>query len=92
MAEDGQSRANAVSLLMPAAQYAGLPDREIESTIDSAFRIASRLGPGSRLGPHTGMRRFNCEHARRVPPSEPPSARAAGAEHRSGRERHRSSP
>ena len=51
MAEDGQSRANAVSYLMPAAQYAGLPDREIESTIDSAFRIASRLGPGSRLGP-----------------------------------------
>lgn len=51
MAEDGQSRANAVSYLMPAAQYAGLPDREIESTIDSAFRIASRLGPGRRLGP-----------------------------------------
>jgi hypothetical protein len=51
MAEDGQTRANAVSYLMPAAQYAGLPDREIESTIDSAFRIASRLGSGSRLGP-----------------------------------------
>jgi Bifunctional DNA primase/polymerase, N-terminal/Primase C terminal 1 (PriCT-1) len=51
MAEDGQSRANAVSYLMPAAQYAGLPDREIESTIDSAYRIAARLGPGSRLGP-----------------------------------------
>lgn len=51
VAEDGQSHANAVSYLMPAAQYAGLPDREIESTIDSAFRIASRLRPGSRLGP-----------------------------------------
>jgi hypothetical protein len=51
MAEDGQSRANTVSYLMPAAQYAGLPDREIESTIDSAYRIASRLGPGSGLGP-----------------------------------------
>lgn len=51
MAEDGQSRATAVSYLMPAAQYAGLPDREIESTIDSAFRIATRLGPGIRLGP-----------------------------------------
>ena len=51
MAEDGQSRANAVSYLMPAAQYAGLPDREIESTIDSAYRIASRIGPGSGLGP-----------------------------------------
>ncbi|WP_245916461.1 bifunctional DNA primase/polymerase [Nocardioides gansuensis] len=51
MAEDGLSRANAISYLMPAAQYAGLPDREIESTIDSAFRIASRLGSGSSLGP-----------------------------------------
>jgi hypothetical protein len=51
MAEDGQTRANTLSYLMPAAQYAGLPDREIESTIDSAFRIASRLGSGSRLGP-----------------------------------------
>lgn len=51
MAEDGHSHANAVSYLMAAAQYAGLPDREIESTIESAFRIASRLGPGSRLGP-----------------------------------------
>ena len=51
MAEGGQSRANAVSYLMPAARYAGLADQEVESTIDSAFRIASRLGPGSRLGP-----------------------------------------
>lgn len=51
MAEDGQSRAHALSYLMPAAQHAGLPDGEIESTIDSAFRIASRLGPGSGLGP-----------------------------------------
>jgi hypothetical protein len=51
MAEGGQSRANTADYLMPAAQYAGLSDREIESTIDSAFRIASRLGPGSGLGP-----------------------------------------
>jgi len=51
MAEDGQSRPNATSFLMPAAQYAGLPDREIESTIDSALRIVCRLGPGSGLGP-----------------------------------------
>jgi hypothetical protein len=51
MAEGGQSRAEAASYLMPAAQYAGLPDREIESTIDSAFRIASRMGTGSGLGP-----------------------------------------
>ncbi|CAI9419323.1 bifunctional DNA primase/polymerase [Nocardioides sp. T2.26MG-1] len=51
MAEDGQTRAHAVSYLMPAAQYAGLPDREIESTIDSAYRIASRIGPWSGVGP-----------------------------------------
>lgn len=51
MAEGGQSRSDAVSYLMPAAQYAGLPDREIESAIDSAYRIASRTGPGSSLGP-----------------------------------------
>jgi len=51
MAEDGQSRASAISYLMPAAQYAGLPGREIESTIDSAYRVASRIGPGSGLGP-----------------------------------------
>ena len=51
MAEAGESSADALRYLMPAAQYAGLPDREIESTIDSAFRIASRLGAGSGLGP-----------------------------------------
>lgn len=55
MVEAGQSRDSALGHLMPAAQHAGLPDREIESTIDSAFRIASRLSPvgspGSRLGP-----------------------------------------
>ena len=51
MAENGLSHADAMSWLMPAAQYAGLPDREIETTVNSAFRIASRLGPGSRPGP-----------------------------------------
>lgn len=51
MVEAGQSRDNALDYLTPAAQHAGLPDREIESTIDSAFRIASRLAPGSRFGP-----------------------------------------
>jgi hypothetical protein len=55
MVEGGHSRQSALSHLMPAAQHAGLSDREIESTIDSAFRIASRLAPtrcaGSRLGP-----------------------------------------
>lgn len=51
MVESGLSHADAMSWLMPAAQYAGLPDREIETTVNSAFRIASRLGPGSRPGP-----------------------------------------
>ena len=51
MAENGLSHADAMSWLMPAAQHAGLPDREIETTVNSAFRIASRLGPGSRPGP-----------------------------------------
>lgn len=51
MVENGVSRVDATCWLVPAAQYAGLPDREIESTIDSAFRIASRLEPGRRLGP-----------------------------------------
>jgi hypothetical protein len=51
MAEGGLSHADAMSWLTPAAQYAGLPDREIETTVNSAFRIASRLGPGSRPGP-----------------------------------------
>lgn len=52
MAENGLSHADALSWLMPAAQYAGLPDREIETTVNSAFRITSRLGPGSRPGPN----------------------------------------
>lgn len=51
MAENGLSHADAMNWLMPAAQYAGLPDREIETTVNSAFRIASRLGPRSRPGP-----------------------------------------
>jgi hypothetical protein len=51
MVEDRHNHATVMSYLMPAAQHAGLPDREIESTINSAFRIACRLGPGSRLGP-----------------------------------------
>jgi hypothetical protein len=51
MVENGLSHADVMSWLMPAAQYAGLPDREIETTVNSAFRIATRLGPGSRPGP-----------------------------------------
>jgi len=51
MAENGQSRADAIRYLLPAALYAGLRDREIESTIDSAYRAASRPVLGSRRGP-----------------------------------------
>lgn len=51
MAENGQSHATTVSYLLPAARHAGLTDREIESTIDSAFRTASRHVPGSGPGP-----------------------------------------
>jgi hypothetical protein len=51
MVESGHDLATVASYLMPAAQQTGLPDREIESTINSAFRTASRLGPGSRPGP-----------------------------------------
>ncbi|KQW42630.1 hypothetical protein ASC77_23485 [Nocardioides sp. Root1257] len=55
MVETGHTLESALSYLMPAAQHAGLPDREIETTINSAYRIASRLGPaghsGSRVGP-----------------------------------------
>ena len=51
MVESQHSHESIVSALMPAAQRAGLLDREIETTINSAFRIASRLGPGSRPGP-----------------------------------------
>jgi len=51
MVENRHDHATVLSYLMPAAQDAGLPDREIESTIDSAFRIASHLSPGSGLGP-----------------------------------------
>ena len=51
MVENGLSHADVMGWLGPAAQYAGLPDREIETTVDSAFRIASRLGPGGPPGP-----------------------------------------
>ena len=51
MAEDGQRYDATLSALGNAAKSAGLGDREVESTIRSAYRIASRLGPVSRLGP-----------------------------------------
>ncbi|WP_244929244.1 bifunctional DNA primase/polymerase [Nocardioides sp. W7] len=51
MVEDGLDRTTVASYLLPAAQHAGLPDREIETTIDSAFRSTSRLSAASRPGP-----------------------------------------
>jgi hypothetical protein len=51
MVEDRHNHATVMGYLMPAAQHAGLTDREIESTINSAFRVATGLGPGSRPGP-----------------------------------------
>jgi hypothetical protein len=57
MVENGHDYHESLAVLGAAAQTAGLPEREIESTISSAFRIASHLSPaqaspaGSRLGP-----------------------------------------
>ncbi|WP_244928514.1 bifunctional DNA primase/polymerase [Nocardioides sp. W7] len=51
MVENGLDRTTVAGYLTPAAQHAGLPDREIKSTIDSAFRSTSRLGAASRPGP-----------------------------------------
>ncbi|TQL68853.1 bifunctional DNA primase/polymerase-like protein [Nocardioides albertanoniae] len=51
MVEDGQRYDATLSVLGDAARSAGLGEHEVESTIRSAYRIASRLGPGSRLGP-----------------------------------------
>ena len=51
MAEDGHRYDTTLSMLGDAARSAGLPDREAETTIRSAFRIASRLSPASRPGP-----------------------------------------
>jgi hypothetical protein len=51
MAESNFAPAEIASWLTSAAQYAGLGDREIETTINSAARHATRLGPASRPGP-----------------------------------------
>lgn len=53
MAEDGQRYDVSLSVLGDAARAAGLGEREVETTIRSAYRISTRLGPGSRLGPTT---------------------------------------
>jgi hypothetical protein len=51
MAEDGHRYDTTLATLGGAARSAGLPDREAETTIRSAYRIATRLTPGSRPGP-----------------------------------------
>lgn len=51
MAENDFADADIASWLAPAAQHAGLGDREIETTISSAVHHAARLGPASRPGP-----------------------------------------
>ena len=51
MVENNVAPAEITSWLRPAAQYAGLGDREIETTIDSAVHHAARFGPVSRPGP-----------------------------------------
>ena len=53
MAEDGHRYDTTLSLLGDAAHSAGLPDREAETTIRSAYRIASRLSAASGPGPTT---------------------------------------
>ncbi|MCR1785909.1 bifunctional DNA primase/polymerase [Nocardioides carbamazepini] len=55
MAEGGHQYDDAVGLLGNAGRTAGLPDREIETTIRSAYRITSRLSPSPRAAaPITG--------------------------------------
>ena len=45
MAEEGHDFTTATSLLTEAACLAGLPEREARTTIQSAYRTATRLGP-----------------------------------------------
>ena len=51
MVELGSRYDETVALLGRAGERAGLPARETETTIRSAYRVASRLSPGSRPGP-----------------------------------------
>lgn len=50
--EDGHPYEVAMATIGAGGRQAGLPEREVESTIRSAYRITSRLSPESRLG-HT---------------------------------------
>jgi hypothetical protein len=51
MVENNFTTSDIADWLTPAAQQAGLGDREIETTIKSAVQHATRLGPVSRPGP-----------------------------------------
>ena len=51
MVELGREYDETVALLGRAGEQAGLPRRETEATIRSAFRVATRLSSGSRSGP-----------------------------------------
>lgn len=52
MAKTGHSFNDTAAVLAPAAQRAGLPDPEIDTTLRSAHRLASRLDPpASHPGP-----------------------------------------
>jgi hypothetical protein len=51
MVENNFTPADIASWLKPPAQHAGLGDREIETTINSAVHHATRLGPASRPCP-----------------------------------------
>jgi hypothetical protein len=51
MVENSFTPVDIAGWLTPAAQHAGLSDREIETTINSAVHHATRLGPVDRPGP-----------------------------------------
>ena len=55
MAEEGHDLSTTTSLLGEAAYAAGLPEREAMSTIRSAYRIATRLGPVTEPRPTTAV-------------------------------------
>lgn len=57
MAETGQRYDVTLATLGDAARAAGLSDREAQTTIRSAYRIASRLGPAADVGSRPGPTR-----------------------------------
>ena len=57
MAEAGERFDVAAHVLGDAAQVSGLSEREALTTIQSAYRIANRLGPGTCSGRSPGPTR-----------------------------------